>query len=139
MPNISITKTVFFNASPATVWTYLTEKEKLGKWFHPAESDLEEGKEFALISIADDGAKVPQCWGVVQKMTPPSELIWSFTVKPMNGVMTTVSWSLEECAGGTKLTLVHSGLPGTPDDLGLVKALDAGWDMHLGRFRSELD
>ncbi|MEP3246060.1 MAG: SRPBCC domain-containing protein [Sneathiella sp.] len=139
MPNISITKTVFFNASPAIVWTYLTEKEKLGKWFHPAEKDLEEGKDYALVAMADDGALVPQCWGVVKKMNPPTELVWSFTVKPMNGVMTTVTWTLEECAGGTKLTLVHSGLPGTPDDFGLVKALDAGWDMHLGRFRSELD
>ena len=32
----------------ATVWSFLTEKDKLAQWFHSPESDLEEGKEYTL-------------------------------------------------------------------------------------------
>ena len=135
MSDTTLIKTVFFSIPPATVWEYLTDKEKLAKWFHPAENHLEEGKDYALITIADDGAVIRQCWGTVLQMEPPSLLVCSFTVKPMNGVMTTVKWVLEECARGTKLTLEHSGLPSTSEGLDLVKALDAGWDAHFARFR----
>ena len=31
----SITKTVFLKAPRDTVWAFLTEKDKLARWFHP--------------------------------------------------------------------------------------------------------
>jgi len=49
MTTTTINKTVFFNASRETVWAYLTEKDKLAQWFHPAENDLLEGEEYKLI------------------------------------------------------------------------------------------
>jgi len=135
MTDITITKTAFFQASRETVWSFLTTKEKLGKWFHPAENDLVEGEPYSLIGTANDGAKMKICWGTVLQMNFPEKLVWSFTVNALEGVMTTVSWDLEEVNGGTKLTLTHSGLDASGSGLELITMLDAGWDMHLGKLR----
>ena len=132
----TITKTVFFKASRDTVWAFLTEKDKLAEWFHPAEADLTAGADYALLGRSAEGDMVKQCWGTVEHWVPPSKLIYSFTVKPLNGVMTTVTWTLNEAHGGTRLTLNHEGLAAAGDAaLGLLMALDAGWDEHLGRLR----
>ena len=70
-------------------------------------------------------------------MTPPTNMVWTFTVGPLNGVMTTVTWTLEAYDNGTRLTLVHEGLADAMGDnaLGLIFALDPGWDEHLGKLR----
>lgn len=134
--NDTITKTVFFKASRDTVWAFLTEKDRLAEWFHPAKADLAEGEDYVLIGNSAAGDIVKQCWGTVELWEPPSKLIYSFTVKPLNGVMTKVTWTLDEAHGGTRLTLNHEGLAKAGDAaLGLLTALDAGWDEHLGRLR----
>lgn len=137
MTDTTLLKTVFFAASRETVWSFLTEKDKLAKWFHPADADLVEGEDYALMGKTDDGAPSKLCWGTVLKMDKPSKLIWSFTVRPLNGAMTTVTWTLEEAIGGTKLTLAHEGIEAAAGEsaLGLMMALDAGWDAHLKDMR----
>jgi len=107
MPDAVITKTMFFAAPRETVWAYLVDKEKLGEWFYPAKADLADGEDFALFSKDDDDTKL--CWGTVQHMTPPSRLVYSFTIKPLGGVITTVTWTLAEVHGGTMLTMEHEG------------------------------
>ncbi|MEM7045758.1 MAG: SRPBCC domain-containing protein, partial [Pseudomonadota bacterium] len=73
----------------------------------------------------------------VQHWDPPAKLTYSFTVKPLNGAMTTVTWTLDEMADGTRLTLLHEGVGAAAGDaaLGLLSALDRGWDEHFGRLR----
>lgn len=131
----SITKTVFLKAPKETVWAFLTEKDKLARWFHPAEDDLADGQDYALIDETPEGV-VRQCWGTVQHWEPPTRLIYSFTVKPLNGAMTTVTWTLDEMEDGTRLTLLHEGVGVAGDAaFGLLMALDKGWDEHFGRLR----
>ena len=135
--NDTITKTVFFKASRDSVWAFLTEKDKLAEWFHPAEADLADGEDYALVGKSPEGDTVKMCWGAVEHWEPPAKLIYSFTVKPLNGVMTKVTWTLDVAHGGTKLTLNHEGLAAAGDAaLGLLAALDEGWDEHLGRLRN---
>ena len=139
MTDATIIKTVFFPAPRETVWAFLTEKDKLAQWFHPADADLAEGQDYALVSTPEDGEPVKQCWGTVQRLESPSVLVYTFTIKPLNGVMTTVTWTLEEIYGGTKLTLEHEGLDDAGSAaLGLLAALDAGWDRHLGGLRESV-
>jgi uncharacterized protein YndB with AHSA1/START domain len=132
----TITKTVFFRSPRETVWAFLTEKNALAEWFHAPEADLSAGQDYVLLSNAADGTVAKQCWGTVEHWEPPSKLVYSFTVKPLNGVMTTVTWTLDEAHGGTRLTLIHEGLRAAGAELGLLVALDAGWDEHLGRLRT---
>lgn len=132
----TITKTAFFKAPRETVWAYLTQQDKLGQWFFTPAADLAPGKEFVLSQPGETGTAAERCWGKVLEMERPSKLVYSFTIKPMNGVMSIVSWTLDEALGGTRLTLEHSGLEKTGEAaLGLITELDAGWDRHIGKLR----
>tara|TARA_R110002126_G_scaffold291741_2_gene456345 strand:- start:19770 stop:20195 length:426 start_codon:yes stop_codon:yes gene_type:complete len=138
MDNQTITKTLFFNASREVVWAFLTDKDKLGTWFHPADRNLQEGQDYALMGKADDGTPKKMCWGTVIEMQPPSKLVQSFTVGPLSGAMTTVTWNLEQAGDGTRLTLEHSGFSEIAAPFGLLMALDKGWDAHFASLRTHV-
>lgn len=137
MTNTTIFKSVFFNAPRDVIWSYLTDKDKLGIWYHPAESDLKAGSDYTLIGQNEDGTSKPQVWGHVLEMNKPSKLVTTFNIPPFQGVETTVTWILEEAAGGTRLSLTHEGIAeaGGTAAMHLLMALDDGWDRHLGRLR----
>lgn len=128
MTDTTIRKSIFLAATKEKVWNHLTDATLLGAWFHPADKNLEEGQPFTLHS-QKDGDRM--CWGNVEKASPHDFLKWAFTVGPLNGVMTSVEWTLESLAGGTRLTLVHEGLPAGGDAFGLLTALDKGWHGYL--------
>jgi len=133
----TISKTVFFNAPRETVWAFLTRKEKLAQWFHPSDTDLAKGSDYRLYRLADNGAKIPQIWGRVLTMEAPELLVYTFMIEPLGSAETTVTWLLEEAAGGTRLSLTHEGIAEAAGAaaLGLLQALDHGWDEHLDRLR----
>ena len=137
MGNDTLVKTIFLKASPERVWAFLTEAEKLASWFNPAEDDLRAGEDFALLAPGAAPGSDPVCWGNVSVMEPPRRLVYSFTVRPLKGAMTTVSWTLEAVAGGTRLTLVHEGIAEAAGAAAgdLLAALDAGWDEHVAHLR----
>ncbi len=137
MSETTITKTIFLKADTDTVWTFLTDKDRLAEWFHPAEADLRQGSDYALMGRAEDGSAVKKCWGSVVESKRPEKLVYTFTIEPLGGAMTTVTWLLEEAFGGTRLTLRHEGIGEAAGDaaLPLLTALDTGWDAHLGRLR----
>ena len=136
MSEATITKTAFFDVPREIVWAYLTEKDKLAEWFHPADADLAPGRDYVLLADSDGDVAVRQCWGTVLEMDRPSRLVYTFTVGPMNGAVSTVTWTLSDAFDGTKLTLEHTGIDAAGESvLGLLTALDAGWDAHLSRLR----
>lgn len=139
MSTTTINKSIFLAADRHTVWTYLTDRDKLAEWFHPADANLEEGKPYALLKDASD-ANSKLCWGEVVTARKPDFLSYTFTVEPLGGAMTTVEWTLEEAAGGTRVTLVHSGVGEAAGEaaLGLLMALDDGWDKHVAKMRDRL-
>ncbi len=138
MSSATITKTIFIKAAPETVWSYLIDKNKLGQWFHPAVANLVLDQDYELYATEEARSDEKMCWGRVIEMQAPTRLVYTFTVKPLQGAMTTVSWSLESVAGGTRLTMVHEGVEEAAGEaaLGLLCALDKGWDEHFGRLRT---
>ena len=137
MTNTTLTKTYVFAATRETVWSFLTEKDKLAQWFHPTLADLAEGEDYALVRENEQGIQEKQCWGTVLRMDKPNQLVYSFTIAPFNGAMTTVTWTLEEIPDGTKLTLRHEGIDEAAADnaMGMLLALDRGWDKHVDTLR----
>lgn len=136
----TITKTVFFKASRETVWSFLTDKNKLATWFHPAEDDLKLGEPYALYRVDESGTKIPQIHGEVLEMDAPNRLVTTFCIEPFGDNKTTVTWVLEEAAGGTRLYLTHEGVA---DAAGaatgrMLLALDAGWDEHFVSLRASV-
>ncbi len=136
--NSTLTKTVFFAAQPATVWAFLTDKEKLGLWYHPARENLVEGEEYAL-TAADESKTL--IWGRVVEMTPPSKLVTTMCMAPFGDNETTVTWLLEPVVDGTRLTLIHEGIAEAvgPAAINVLSALDVGWDDHFSQLRSAVN
>ena len=133
MTKTVLRKLIYLKATPAQVWTYLTDPEKLAIWFHKPPSTMVEGA-YEMFGV-DSGDKL--MWGEVLVADPFSRLEYTFTIKPMGDQTSTVKWQLQEVAGGTHLSLVHEGLPQGADAFGLTLALDKGWDDHLARMRAD--
>lgn len=140
MSATTISKSVFLAATPDVVWTYLTEQKKLGQWFHPSSADLTEGHDYELMQSQQDGSTKKVCWGKVVSMDKPHSMEWTFTITPLAGAMTTVHWKLEAISGGTRLTLTHEGISDAAGDsaMGLLLALDKGWDEHFMSMRTAI-
>ncbi len=137
MTDTAIKKSVFINASKDIVWTYLVNKDKLGHWYHPAEKNLADGESYVLLGRDENGQPKKQVWGDVLEFVIGKKLKTTFCIAPFGDHSTTVTWILEEVAGGTMLYLTHEGIPEAAGDhaFHLVSALDKGWDGHLGRLR----
>lgn len=137
MSNTNITKSIIINAPREIVWAFLVEKDKLDQWFHPAQADLQLGADYALMETKPGGEPSKVCWGEVLEMDRPNRLVYSFTIKPLAGAMTKVIWDLEDAIDGTKLSLTHEGISAAAGEaaMGLLLALDAGWDAHLAKLR----
>tara|TARA_R110002049_G_scaffold140930_9_gene302402 strand:- start:12333 stop:12755 length:423 start_codon:yes stop_codon:yes gene_type:complete len=131
----TLRKTIYLQASRETVWAFLTQPDKIKIWFHAPKSPLKEGCDLALYGT-DSGDQV--CWGHVRVARAPEYLEYTFSIKPMDGAVSTVKWSLDAVPGGTRLSLVHEGLPEGQAAFGLTLALDKGWETHLDQMREHL-
>lgn len=132
MTDTILRKSIYLRASPAQVWAYLTDPDKLAIWFHKPETTLVEG-EYEMFGT-ESGDRL--MWGEVLVAEPFSRLEYTFTIAPMGDRTSTVKWLLEEVAGGTRLSLRHEGLPQGEEAFDLTLALDKGWDDHLARMRA---
>lgn len=135
MTNAVLQKTIFLRAEPETVWAYLTEPDRLAEWFHKPERPLAKGQKLEMFGTTSGDLLI---WGEVLEARPPEYLEYTFTVKPMGNAVSTVKWTLEPVPGGTRLVLLHEGLPQGAEAFGLILALDDGWDEHFGKMRKAL-
>ena len=135
----TLIKTIIIDASRETVWFILTDKDKLAILFYPADKDFVEGEDYALLRDPDGGAGDDNkiCSGQVIRMSPPDELVCTFTVHMLAGTTTTLTWKLEEVFEGTRLTLKHEGIDEAVGDqaFGLLRSMDVGWDKHFATLR----
>ena len=135
MSDLTLNKSIYLKAEPAVVWEYLTEPDKLAKWFHAPKSPLKQGEPLSMYGT-ESGDKL--IWGEVKIAQPPEYLEYTFTVKPMGNAVSLVKWTLTPVAGGTRLSLEHSGLPQHAEAFDLMLALDKGWDDHISRMRASV-
>lgn len=132
MRDYALKKSIYLKADKPHVWAYLTEPEKIGKWFHTPKSPLARGQEYAMYG-RDSGDKL--MWGEVQVFNPHDRLEYTFSIAPMGGATSLVKWRLDEVPGGTRLSLEHEGLPQGVEAFDLTLALDKGWDGHFDELR----
>lgn len=125
-------KTIYLKATPEKVWSFLTQKEKLARWFHETDRDLTEPSSFQYFGHDSDAEDRKLMWGDILEITPPSKLVHTFTHQWLDGVITTVTWELAAVDGGTQLTMTHAGI----NTLAELSGHDKGWDEHLTRLRS---
>lgn len=134
MTTHTIEKTLILNAPPSDVWAFLTDPDKLAIWFHRPGGPLTELGPFSM--PGEDGD--PLVWGEVTEATEPATLTYTFTARPMGGLMTNVAWTLTAVEAGTRLHLRHDGIPAGAEAFGLLTAFDGGWDKHLLTMRDAM-
>jgi uncharacterized protein YndB with AHSA1/START domain len=129
---VSIERTIEIEASPETVWEFLTDPEKAKRWWGiDAIFDTRPGGEFRL-HVAS-GSIVG---GEYLEVEPPRRLVYTFGwIKGGDSTgltppgSTTVELTLEPSETGTTLSLVHRDLA----NLESAGNHGAGWDHYLAR------
>jgi uncharacterized protein YndB with AHSA1/START domain len=132
---MTLQKSIYLKASKADVWAYLTDPDKLAIWVHKPAKTLAKGEAYEMFGT-ESGNKL--MWGDVIAADPHDRLSYTFTIGPMGDAVSTVTWTLDDVPGGTRLSLIHEGLPAGEAAFGLTLALDKGWDDHLARMRASL-
>lgn len=128
-------KTIFLKATRQQVWAFLTEPDKLAKWFHAPKETITAGGPLKMYGTESGDLLI---WGEVRHARAPDYLEYTFTVKPMGEAVSVVKWTLRDVPGGTELSLVHEGLPAAAEAFDLILALDHGWDKHLMQMREAM-
>ena len=132
----TLTKTIILAAPREKVWDYLTQPELLAKWLHAPKTAITEGQKLEMFGVKSGDMLI---WGDVRQARAPEYLEYTFTVGPMGDAVSVVKWTLESVDAGTKLTLVHEGMPAGADAAGLLMAIDKGWDEHMGAMRAAIN
>jgi len=124
-----IVKEFTFNHKIDKVWKAISNSSEISKWFIDADFKAEVGYEYVFTATEEHGKT--QIKGKVLEAVPYT-LKYSWLVAE-SSVETYVSWNLEEVDGGTKLTLVHSGISqlGGQSAIEAFQHFNAGWDACL--------
>jgi uncharacterized protein YndB with AHSA1/START domain len=115
------------------VWTALTDPAALAVWLMMS-NDFEPkvGRHFTFRSEPNPGWRGrAECEVLV--VEPPSRMVWSW-LSTDEGEPTRVEFRLESVAGGTRLTLEHTG----ETDPNTRSRLMSGWPTRLAELGKEL-
>jgi uncharacterized protein YndB with AHSA1/START domain len=129
-----VVKEIYIEAEPATVFEFFVDADRLCRWL-ALEATLDPRPGGVCIQVhdgADRGGGRCEMEGTFVAVEPPTHVAftWGFAdpavhVKPGGSV---VEVTLEPVGSGTKVVLVHRGLP--PDE---VVNHDRGWTTMLTR------
>jgi uncharacterized protein YndB with AHSA1/START domain len=118
-----------YDATPAEVWSALTEPERLGRWLAAAELDLRVGGDYVLRFSEEDESQVTR--GKVLALEPERVLELSWLYPGEND--TVVRFELRPDGDGTILVLDHRGLP-----VRAAPGYGGGWHAHLDSLDAHL-
>ena len=111
-----IDRSIELRAAPERVWRALTDRKELSAWFQvEIDSDLAVGREIWMTSVHPEHAGM-RFSVLVAEMTPPRRLVWQWHPGAVDPALdytreprTTVTFTLEPTAGGTRLTVAETG------------------------------
>ena len=135
MTDNTLRKSIYVKASRAQVWDFLTQPEQMKTWFHAPKTPLALGEHFELFGENSDEQLA---WGRVRDYSEGERLEYTFSIAAMDGEKSKVIWTLKDAEPGTRVSLVHSGLPRGAQKFDLLLALDKGWDTHIADMRTQL-
>lgn len=131
-------------APPERVFRAITESAEVVKWWGSVEAyrttawqaDLRAGGSWRADGLGSDGVPF-HVGGAFTRVEAPTLLIQSWQASWEQGAPTTVAWSLEATATGTRLTVRHAGFDdGRADG---CRSYGEGWQMVLGWLAGHLN
>ncbi len=113
-----------YPATPAEVWSAITEPERIGRWLAP--TTLLEDRRYRL-----DFGDGQETTGTIEACDPPRALVvsWDFPGEPTSRV----SVEIRPDGDGAVLVLDHTRLP-----LNQGAGYGAGWEAHLATLEAQL-
>ena len=127
---------IHINAAPDKVWAVMASVEGIKKWLGPATYEPRKGSKIDF-NVTHEGGKY-YMFGEVMTFDPPRELAFTWTEQPVGGeawpAATLVTIQLTPEAGGTRVSLIHSGFENLPADIAedQFKSYERGWAMSNG-------
>jgi uncharacterized protein YndB with AHSA1/START domain len=111
-----VDRSIEIKATPERVWRALTSKEELSAWFHVAiDGEIAAGEEVWMTMLHEQYAGVRFSVKFVE-LTPPARFAWQWHPGAVDPAVdysreprTTVTFTLEPCAGGTRLSVAETG------------------------------
>lgn len=130
-----IDRTIEIKASPERVWRALTTVEELSAWFQVTiEGDITPGQEVWMTSVHAQYAGLRFSVRFVE-MTPPRRFVWQWHPGEQDPhldysrePLTTVTFTLEPCEGGTRLSVAETGF----DEISLTRRAKVHKDNSQG-------
>jgi uncharacterized protein YndB with AHSA1/START domain len=127
-----LTREIVIAAAPETVWQYLIDPDKVGRWMGRNISfDVRPGGSYRLEVGPGYGAS-----GEFVELDPPSRLVYTWGWEAVDGKenavppgSSTVEIELVAAGDGTRLRLTHRDLPTTE----AADSHGSGWDHYLAR------
>lgn len=116
------------SATKSEVWNAITDADQMRKWFFPQMIEFEPSVGFvSKFDVELDGRVFPHVWTVTE-VEPESRLSYEWRYEGIQG-NSFLTWTLEEVADGTKLTIEHSGQESFPQDDPIFsrEAGESGW------------
>jgi len=112
----SIERTMVVKASRERVWRALTTTQEFSSWFQcKVEGEFAPGKRLDLVATVP-GWEGFKFWFQIEEMIPPSKFSWRWlpgaAVDDNDSNTTLVTFTLEEVAGGTRVTVLETGFEG---------------------------
>jgi len=112
----SIERTMVLKATRERVWRALTTAQEFSSWFQcKIEGEFAPGKRLDMVATVP-GWEGVKFWFQIEEMIPPSKFSWRWlpgAVLDDNDSNTTlVTFTLEEVAGGTQVTVLETGFEG---------------------------
>jgi uncharacterized protein YndB with AHSA1/START domain len=130
--SIAIKRSIWIDAPRERVWQAITVPEQIAAWFAPGASFTQNG-DIISVRVGDMDMEV----AVVEVIDPPRQIMPRNL--PDRSIATT--YMLEEENGGTRFTVIESGLESLPEDA-RQQHLDQdglGWEMALENLRAYID
>jgi uncharacterized protein YndB with AHSA1/START domain len=111
-----VDRAIEIQAPPESVWRALTTKEELSAWFHVTiDGEIAAGQEIWMTMLHEQYAGIRFSVNIVE-LTPPSRFVWQWhpgAVDPNvdygREPRTTVTFALEPCPAGTRLSVAETG------------------------------
>lgn len=132
-----IKKEKIFKHSIDTIWNAITNAEELSSWFIKTNFKAEKGFQYTFFATGED-----DCTDIVGevKSADPYTLVYTWIVTNTN-LETTVSWTLETVAEGTKLHLEHSGISNYEGSTAveMFESFNGGWSNCIDKLTSYLN
>ena len=107
MEAVTLKRSIWINAPRERVWQAVSEPEQIAAWFAPGISFKMEND---IVSILMDGQYLDVAW--VEVIEAPRQL----TTRPLPDKKTATTYLLEEENGGTRFTVIETGLEALPDE-----------------------